>query len=230
MERVALIREILKAAGVSIGGPVGPSNNAGDNTSEMLPPNLGSPGTHVYVFDEVALKVIEDPASPRMLREADSLQHLSLHGCRRISTPRLPKTGITEGGQRWVLMSRLAGTPPADAARPAHELSTSLATQLGTAAAALHSAPTPPGFGTWSRDPGITLIDEHRQRCQPAMVNARASRLVTRSEVDVLERLLSSTMNSLRSAPSRPVLAHRDLQPRNVLVGSDGILTGGCRL
>lgn len=55
---------------------------------------------------------------------------------------------------------------------------------------------------------------------------AKYSRYVQPSIIQALSRALGTYEGSLKSAPERPVLVHRDLQPRNVLVDASGEITG----
>ena len=186
--------------------------------------DLGSPRrTHVFVLDDVVVKC--DAASRvgagSMVREASALGLLVPTD---LPVPRLLHAGELPDRRRWVVVTRLDGAPPPDAARPAHELSPGLAAEIGHVIARLHDAVAPPAFGTWDLATGRTFLEEHWHRIGIIEAMARKARIVTADEVDDLLALLHSTAGPL-DAVTTPVLAHRDVQPRNVLVDDQGALT-----
>jgi aminoglycoside phosphotransferase (APT) family kinase protein len=186
-----------------------------------LPPDLGSPNrTHVFVFDDIVVK-IDQQDSNRITRERNALELLRRWS---MQVPRFVADGVSSQGRKWLVMTRLPGTPPPDAARPGHESSVVIAAQLGTIAARLHNGPRPPGFGTWTVE-STTMIEEYARRVQLLHSMGVDAAIVDRAELDGVVRLLDDTRAVLETAPSAPVLAHRDMQPRNVLVDAGGTIT-----
>jgi aminoglycoside phosphotransferase (APT) family kinase protein len=183
------------------------------------PTDLGSEErTHVYVVDDVVVKVDARFGSQSMVREANALTLLAGRG---IPVPALVETGTFDDGRGWVVTRRLDGEVPPDAADLAHDLSPGLAAQLGTVIAAMHRAVTPPGFGTWTDTsrPPRSLQDECRNRLVVLgrMGFDRDPLIVERHELEEVLRLGEQTLDALDDVAT-PVLAHRDVQPRNVLV------------
>jgi aminoglycoside phosphotransferase len=185
------------------------------------PPDLGSPRrTHVYVVDDIVVKCDDRLGTQSMVRERSALELLSGRG---LPIPTFVAAGDFGDTRNWVVLERLDGEPPGDARRLAHQLSAPLAAQMGSVIAGLHAAARPPLFGTWALGRPRTLGEEARLRIDALLSMAHAAEIVPRVEVDALERLLTSTIVVL-SSWHEPVLAHRDVQPRNVLV-VDGQLT-----
>lgn len=179
------------------------------------PPDLGGPGrTKVWVVGDVVVKCDDRFESASLIRERDCLELLKGSG---LPVPEPVASGPMGDGRHFVVMTRLPGTPPPDARRLAHDLAPGLAAQLGTLMARMHEAAQPPHFGTWTRVPPRTLIEEAQRRREILAGMARDARVVPVAEVDALERLMCETVGSLESVAS-PVLAHRDVQPRNTLV------------
>jgi aminoglycoside phosphotransferase (APT) family kinase protein len=125
-------------------------------------------------------------------------------------------------GDDWLVMSRLAGDVPADAAHPPEQVSPALGEQLGAIAAQLHAGPKPPGFGTWT-ERNYSLAEECTVRTEALHRLGVDNKIVERAELDHARDLLLDRVDTLSSAPRTPVLAHRDVQPRNVLVDGDRI-------
>jgi aminoglycoside phosphotransferase len=185
--------------------------------------DLGSPSrTHVFVIDDIVAKfdARNRVGSGSMIRECAALELLA---GTELAVPRLLHAGAFADGRRWTVLSRMRGEPPEDALRPAHELSVSLAAQMGAVIAALHAAPRPPAFGTWTLEPRRTYLDEHWHRIGILESMAREARVVADGELERLLVLLRQTAGALEDVVD-PVLAHRDVQPRNVLV-AEGELT-----
>ena len=181
-----------------------------------LPPDLGSHGRmHVYVFDDIVVKFDGRLGSAAMVRERCALELLARS---TLPVPKLIAAGDFTDGRRWVVLTRLSGEPPQDAEHPAHDVSPAVARQMGGVIAQLHTAVVPPGFGTWERHPGLFLVEEEARRAESLISLGRERQLVPANELDALVELMKLTRASLVTAPSRPVLAHRDVQPRNVLV------------
>lgn len=178
--------------------------------SGTLPEDRGSPDrTHVFVFDDVVVKINQQKGSLRIARERNALLLL------RDSTLRVPE--YIAHCDDWLVMSRLPGDVPPDALLPPEQVSPDLGMQLGAITAQLHSGPKPPGFGTWTeRD--YSLQEECTVRIEALHRLGVDNQIVERSELDDVRDLLLGRINVLASAPSAPVLAHRDVQPRNVLV------------
>jgi aminoglycoside phosphotransferase (APT) family kinase protein len=193
-----------------------------DEQCVLLPPEVGSPRTSVYVLRDLVVKLTASGREQQLMRERCALGHLAAAS---LPVPRELGHGVLASGAGWIAMTRMPGASPRDAARPAHELSPALATQIGALAARLHAAPPPPGFGTWERDPGISLVLEHATRVDAVLGRARALRTVEPRALDRLSELLATTGEALVAAPERPVLAHRDLQPSNVLTDDDGVVS-----
>ena len=188
------------------------------------PTDLGSPRrTHVFVVDDLVVKcdAADRAGEGSMARERQALELLRDTD---LPVPRLLHHGALGDGRSWVVLSRLDGAPPADAARPAHELSPHLAGQLGAVVARLHAAAEPPGFGTWSQPPRRSFLEEHRRRVGILEAMARDAGIVGADELEDLLELLRSTAGGLVDFTT-PVLAHRDVQPRNVLVDETGTLS-----
>ncbi|QDU80375.1 Phosphotransferase enzyme family protein [Polystyrenella longa] len=122
-------------------------------------------------------------------------------------------------------MRRLPGVIAHDFDVNPTESSVHLAEQLGKLATQLHRIQTP-GFGTWIRDPGISLLDEHRRRRNWLITLTRQSRCLHASLLRQIEVKFMELEEALESAPSSPVLVHRDFQPRNILVDSECQITG----
>ena len=184
-----------------------------------VPPDLGSEErTHVYVVGDVVVKCDARFGSQSMVREANALTLLR-GGC--LPVPSLVASGEFEDGRRWVVTERLDGKTPEEAGRLAHEVSPELARQLGGVVAALHQAPPPPGFGTWTDTtrPPRTLREESSTRWDALarMGFGRDPLIVDRRELDEVVRAGQESLEAL-DAGRTPVLAHRDVQPRNVLV------------
>lgn len=187
-----------------------------------VPADLGSPErTHVYLVGDLVVKCDIRFGSLAMVREANALAWLAGSG---LPVPRLVANGTFADGRRWVALERLPGSVPSDAARMAHEISPGLASQLGATIARLHGVARPPGFGTWSDAAGAprTLRDENWNRWQALarMGHDRDPPIVSKRELDEVVRLGELTLDALDDWTT-PVLAHRDVQPRNVLVEGD---------
>jgi len=188
-----------------------------------LPPDLGSRGRHhVFVFDEVVVKLDLSSDGRRALREMSALELLTPTD---LPVPRLLGSGQWRGARRWVAQSRLAGDPPPDALLLAHAPSPGLAAAMGAVGARLHAGPTPPGFGTWAHGP-VSLAEDHRRLAGSVAGMAEDAGLLGDSELRRLLEELDRLREALDSAPAVPVLAHRDVQARNVLVDSTGALAG----
>jgi aminoglycoside phosphotransferase (APT) family kinase protein len=188
------------------------------------PPDLGSPRrTHVFVIGEHVVKFDDESriGAASMVRE---VQALALLEPTELPVPRVVADGEFPDTRRWVVLTRLPGAAPEDALRPAHELSPSLAAELGEVAARLHACGSPPAFGTWSLPPVRTFLEEHRHRVRILEGMARDAGVVTQLELDALLDLLAATEEPLHGV-RQPVLAHRDVQPRNTLVSSSGAMT-----
>ena len=184
-----------------------------------LPTDLGSSGRlHVYIFGDVVVKCDQSPDGRRALRERHALALMEGSG---LPVPRLLGSGRWREGQGWVALSRLDGSVPADAALLAHRASPAVARQMGALCARLHAGPTPPGFGTWARG-STSLIEDHEAGTASVVSMARGSSLITPTELDRLEVDLARLRESVLSAPKRPVLVHRDVQARNILVDPSG--------
>ena len=184
------------------------------------PPDLGTPGrTHVFVVDDIVVKCDDRFGSSSMVREANALELLEGSG---LPVPRLLDSGVFEDTRRWVVLERLPGESPPDALIPAHELSPGLGAEMGVLIARLHAAARPPGFGTWTVDPGRSLLDEDRARRELLSTMAHDAAIVSPGEIDRVVGLLEVTAGALEGRAT-PVLAHRDVQPRNVLVDGDRI-------
>lgn len=188
-------------------------------TVRSLPPDRGSAGRlHVYVFDEVVVKCDQSSDGRRSLRERCALELLDGAG---LPVPRLLGAGSWRSDQGWVALSRLDGTVPPDALLLAHEPSESVARSMGHLSARLHAGPTPPGFGTWARGP-FSLREDHETGTAAVLRMAEGSDLISALELKQLASELARLRESLISAPRTPVLVHRDVQPRNLLVDEAG--------
>jgi aminoglycoside phosphotransferase (APT) family kinase protein len=182
-----------------------------------LPVDRGSPDrTHVYVFDDVVVKINQQEGSQRLIRERNALALL------RGSSLVVPE--FVADGQNWIVMTRLPGEPPPDAALPPERVSPALARQLGALTARLHNGPRPPGFGTWSEE-DVSLEADYITRIDALHRLGADAQIVPRAELDSVADLLRRRIDVLASAPEKPVLAHRDVQPRNTLVDASGTLT-----
>lgn len=187
-----------------------------------LPEDRGSPDrTHVFVFDDVVVKLNQQPGSKRLVRERNALALLQSSSLR---VPEFIADGESVAKRAWIAMTRLAGVPPADALIPPEQVSVELAVQLGEVTAQLHNGPRPPGFGTWTEG-DVTLARDVESRVDALHKLGVDAQIVERSELDALADLLRDHLGVLDSAPSQPVLAHRDIQPRNVLVDDHGVIT-----
>ena len=188
------------------------------------PQDLGSPRrTHVFIVDDLVVKCDADGrmGSGSMVRERAALELLRATD---LPVPRLLHHGELGDRRAWVVLGRLDGAPPPDAAEPAHELSPALAAQLGAITARLHAAVVPPHFGTWSQLPRRSFAEEHWHRIGILEAMARDARVVPVDELDDLLALLGSTADGIGDVAT-PVLAPRDVQPRNVLVDDAGVVT-----
>jgi aminoglycoside phosphotransferase (APT) family kinase protein len=125
-------------------------------------------------------------------------------------------------GDQWLVMSRLPGEVPPDALHPPEQISPDLGVQLGAITAQLHQGPKPPGFGTWTeRD--YSLREECTVRVDALHALGVDYKIVDRGELEAVRDLLHARFDDLVNLPHTPVLAHRDVQPRNVLVEGDRI-------
>lgn len=202
---------------------VGPTMSEGQQDAGRFRSVPTSPTNRVYVLGRSVIKIYDDPLSYRPGRERAALLLLEAAG---LCVPKYQSCGQMDDGRPWLMMSRQPGSPPSDALHPGHELSPELALRIGREAAHLHNSVCPPGFGTWTRDPDISLIGEQRTRSNRVLALAKQNRYVQPSIIQALSRALGAYEGSLKSAPERPVLVHRDLQPRNVLVDDSGEITG----
>jgi aminoglycoside phosphotransferase (APT) family kinase protein len=179
------------------------------------PPDLGSRDrTHVYVVGDTVVKCDDRLGSSSMIRERCALELLAGGD---LPVARVLDSGQFDDTRRWIVLNRLEGEPPKDARRVAHGISIELARELGGVVARLHTAPRPPGFGTWTLGHGRTFVDEERHRIANLTRLAHEAEICPRAEIDALGELLASTIAALATR-TEPVLAHRDVQPRNVLV------------
>jgi aminoglycoside phosphotransferase (APT) family kinase protein len=152
----------------------------------------------------------------RVIRERNAL------GLLRDSPLVVPE--FVAAGDDWIVMTRLRGEPPPDALVPPEQVSPDLAIQLGAVTAQLHNGPKPSGFGTWTeRD--YSLQEECANRTDALHRLGIDNKIVDARELDAVRDLLLGRIDVLSSAPAAPVLAHRDIQPRNVLVNTSGKLT-----
>jgi aminoglycoside phosphotransferase (APT) family kinase protein len=155
------------------------------------------------------VKINQQPGALRIARERNALALL------RGGDLRVPE--YIAHGDDWIVMSRLPGEPPPDALHPPEQVSVDLGQQLGAITAQLHNGPRPPGFGTWTeRD--YTHLEECTVRVEALHRLGVDYAIVERAELDHIRDLLLDRMETLTSAPATPVLSHRDVQPRNVLV------------
>lgn len=182
-----------------------------------------SHASRVHVLSKSVIKIHDDPTSARPARERAAL--LLLEGT-NLPVPAYHSCGRLIDGRPWIMTSKCKGTPPRDAAYPAHQLSVRLAARLGHEAARLHDSVCPPGFGDWTRTPDISLMAEQRRRANLVIQLAKKRRLVQPSVITSLTASLGRYESSLRSAPARPVLVHRDLHAANTLVDPSGRITG----
>ncbi len=163
------------------------------------------------------VKINQQAGSLRIARERNALALL-----RDASALRVPE--YIGDGDDWIVMSRLPGDVPGDASHPPEQISPELGAQLGALTAQLHNGPRPPGFGTWT-DRDYSLRDEYEVRVTALHGLGVDYKIVERSELDAVRDLLLARVDVVDSAPREPVLAHRDVQPRNVLVDPSGRLT-----
>ncbi|HUR78756.1 MAG TPA: aminoglycoside phosphotransferase family protein [Acidimicrobiales bacterium] len=183
----------------------------------------GSPDrTHVFVFDDVVVKINQQDGSNRIARERNAL--MLLRGASSLRVPEHIADGTSAQGREWLVMTRLAGDVPTDADDPPERVSNTLGFELGTVTAELHNGPRPPGFGTWT-EADHTLQEEFRARVESLHGLGVGYEIVERAELDRVAALLISQIGALEQAPREPVLAHRDVQPRNVLVDGFGRVT-----
>jgi aminoglycoside phosphotransferase (APT) family kinase protein len=92
---------------------------------------------------------------------------------------------------------------------------------MGALTARLHSGPTPPGFGTWARGCS-SLLEDHETATVSLIKMAEGSDLIGPVALAQLTSQLFRLRESLSTAPAMPVLAHRDVQARNLLVDDAG--------
>lgn len=190
----------------------------GADPPATCPSDLGTPGrTKVWVLDSIVVKCDDRLGTSAMVRERAALEMLV---DTNLPVPRLIGAGAFDDGRLWVAVQRLDGTPPPDAARPAHEISPGLAEQLGQVIAELHLAVEPPSFGTWVVNGQRSLIEEETHRLRLLERMAYDAGIVSASEIRNALSVAYRTVGALETCP-RPVLAHRDVQPRNVLVVGD---------
>lgn len=182
------------------------------------PADVGSAGrTHVFVLDDIVVKCDDRFGSSSMLREASALELLQGSG---LPVPRLVDSGVFADKRRWVVRERLPGERHPDALIPAHELSPALGSEMGAVIARLHASARPPGFGAWARPTPRSLVEEDRGRTEAIFRMALDEPIVPPAEIERLVKLLETTVGAIEGWAS-PVLAHRDVQPRNVLVDGD---------
>lgn len=218
----------------SVGGGLSGSNVVGDGLAdlrevlarqgrpmpEVSPVDLGTPGrTHVFLVDDIVLKCDDRIGSSSMIREASALELLDGSG---LPVPRLLDSGVFDDKRRWVVIERMPGERTPDALIPAHELSPALGAQMGTVIARLHAVVEPPGFGAWALETERSLVDEDRARTAALVKMSEDESIVPRAEIERVAGLLAVTAGALEGFAG-PVLAHRDVQPRNVLVDGDRI-------
>jgi aminoglycoside phosphotransferase (APT) family kinase protein len=70
------------------------------------------------------------------------------------------------------------------------------------------------------------LRREHEVRVTSVLRRAERHGIASRTEVRRLAELLAQTSEALECAPDVPVLAHRDLQPQNVVCDRAGTIVG----
>lgn len=105
---------------------------------DELPPDLGSPErTNVVIVGDVVVK-LDLTSVQRAMRERAALDQLV---ATVLPVPRCLGSGVLDDGREWIATTRLDGVAPGDAARPVHDVSPSLATQLGAITARLHAVP-----------------------------------------------------------------------------------------
>ena len=200
------LHRVVNAAGVAV-------------TIDRLPPDLGSVGrSHVFLVGEFVIK-IDQNSNARAEREHAALRALEGSG---LPIPRLVATGKLDAHRPWTLMSRLRGTEPSDTQHLAHELSPALAAHLGSLAAALHRAAVSP----WGEHQVAPLIERDITHTEAFAAMARRLGYVPENEVEHLVQLMAATRDALTLDPSRYVLIHRDLQPRNLLIDRAGSICG----
>ena len=181
----------------------------------VVPPDLGSERrTHVFVVDDIVVKCDDRTGSQSMLRERSALELLAATD---LPVARAMAWGAFDDTRQWIVLSRLDGHVPDDTHRLTPEISPGLAAQLGAIVARLHAAARPPGFGTWARGHGRSLVEEESHRIRALRELGSETEIVPESDLDEVVRLMAASVEALRSW-NAPVLAHRDVQPRNVLV------------
>jgi len=188
---------------------------------DALPPDLGSrERTNVFIVGDVVVK-IDLTDVRRAARERAALDHLASTD---LPVPRCLGSGVLDDGREWVATGRLDGRAPPDAARPVHEISPSLAAQLGAITARLHATPSPGYIGpvTHRFD---SHVDKAARQSQRMVSLGYGKHCVPREEVDDLMILLDATRPCLATAPQPARLVHGDVQPRNVLVDGSGTIT-----
>jgi len=188
---------------------------------DALPPDLGSrERTHVFIVGDVVVK-IDLSSVQRAARERAALEHLATTD---LPVPRCLGSGVLEDGREWIAISRLDGAPPPDALRPVHEISASLASQLGSISARLHAAPGPGYIGPSTR-PYDSYVERAEHQTRRMTDLGYGTHCVARDELDDLMALLDATRPCLATAPVPARLVHGDVQPRNVLVDESGTIT-----
>lgn len=188
---------------------------------DELPPDLGSPErTNVFIVGDIVVKVDLNDVQ-RAVRERAALEHLATTA---LPVPRCLGSGVLPDGREWIATGRLPGVAPPDAARPVHEISPALASQLGAITARLHAAPGPGYIGPITRQFDSYVDRAARQTARMADLGY-GTHCVPREEIDDLMSLLDTTRACLATAPLPARLVHGDVQPRNVLVDGSGTIT-----
>jgi aminoglycoside phosphotransferase (APT) family kinase protein len=194
--------------------------HAADDIDE-LPRDLGSPErTSVFIIGDIVVK-IDLSAVQRATRERAALDHLVATD---LPVPRCVGSGVLADGREWIAITRMDGVPPPDAARPVHELSRSLASELGAITARLHAVPGPGYIGPANRR-FSSYVEKAARQSRRMTDLGYGTHCVPREEVDDLMALLDRTRQCLATAPGPPRLVHGDVQPRNVLVDGSGAIT-----